>query len=200
MLDLQQVASRIHNCFDCDLSQSRTKAVPGEGPKDADLMFIGEGPGFNEDQQSRPFVGAAGQYLKELLAKININRNSVFITNMVKCRPPNNRDPFPGEIEACSKYIDEQIRLVRPKVIVTLGRHSLGKFLPGETIGKVHGKPKQIGNLIVYPIYHPAAALRRHSLRIVLENDFQLIPSLLRGDIENESNDNHKSQQLSLFE
>ena len=200
MLDLQQVASRIHNCFDCDLSQSRTKAVPGEGPKDAALMFIGEGPGFNEDQQSRPFVGAAGQYLEELLAKINIDRNSVFITNMVKCRPPNNRDPFPGEIEACSKYIDEQIRLVRPKVIVTLGRHSLGKFLPGETIGKVHGKPKQIGNLIVYPIYHPAAALRRHSLRIVLENDFQLIPSLLRGDIENESNDNHKSQQLSLFE
>ena len=200
MLDLQQVASRIHNCFDCDLSQSRTKAVPGEGPKDADLMFIGEGPGFNEDQQSRPFVGAAGQYLEELLAKINIDRNSVFITNMVKCRPPNNRDPFPGEIEACSKYIDEQIRLVRPKVIVTLGRHSLGKFLPGETIGKVHGKPKQIGNLIVYPIYHPAAALRRHSLRIVLENDFQLIPSLLRGDIENESNDYHKSQQLSLFE
>ena len=200
MLDLQQVASRIHNCFDCDLSQSRTKAVPGEGPKDADLMFIGEGPGFNEDQQSRPFVGAAGQYLEELLAKINIDRNSVFITNMVKCRPPNNRDPFPGEIEACSKYIDEQIRLVRPQVIVTLGRHSLGKFLPGETIGKVHGKPKQIGNLIVYPIYHPAAALRRHSLRIVLENDFQLIPSLLRGDIENESNDNHKSQQLSLFE
>ena len=200
MLDLQQVASRIHNCFDCDLSQSRTKAVPGEGPKDADLMFIGEGPGFNEDQQSRPFVGAAGQYLEELLAKINIDRNSVFITNMVKCRPPNNRDPFPGEIEACSKYIDEQIRLVRPKVIVTLGRHSLGKFLPGETIGKVHGKPKHIGNLIVYPIYHPAAALRRHSLRIVLENDFQLIPSLLRGDIENESNDNHKSQQLSLFE
>tara|TARA_B100001123_G_scaffold117278_1_gene136511 strand:- start:840 stop:1442 length:603 start_codon:yes stop_codon:yes gene_type:complete len=200
MLDLQQVASRIHNCFDCDLSQSRTKAVPGEGPEDADLMFIGEGPGFNEDQQSRPFVGAAGQYLEELLAKININRNSVFITNMVKCRPPNNRDPFPGEIEACSKYIDEQIRLVRPKVIVTLGRHSLGKFLPGETIGKVHGKPKQIGNLIVYPIYHPAAALRRHSLRIVLENDFQLIPSLVRGDIENESNDNHKPQQLSLFE
>ena len=200
MLDLQQVASRIHNCFDCDLSQSRTKAVPGEGPEDADLMFIGEGPGFNEDQQSRPFVGAAGQYLEELLAKININRNSVFITNMVKCRPPNNRDPFPGEIEACSKYIDEQIRLVSPKVIVTLGRHSLGKFLPGETIGKVHGKPKQIGNLIVYPIYHPAAALRRHSLRLVLENDFQLIPSLLRGDIENESNDNHKSQQLSLFE
>ena len=200
MLDLQQVASRIHNCFDCDLSQSRTKAVPGEGPKDADLMFIGEGPGFNEDQQSRPFVGAAGQYLEELLAQIDINRNSVFITNMVKCRPPNNRDPFPGEIEACSKYIDEQIRLVSPKVIVTLGRHSLGKFLPGETIGKVHGKPKQIGNLIVYPIYHPAAALRRHSLRLVLENDFQLIPSLLRGDIENESNDNHKSQQLSLFE
>ena len=200
MLDLQQVASRIHNCFDCDLSQSRTKAVPGEGPKDADLMFIGEGPGFNEDQQSRPFVGAAGQYLEELLAKVDMKRDSVFITNMVKCRPPGNRDPLPGEIEACSKYIDEQIRLVQPKVIVTLGRHSLGKFLPGETIGKVHGKPKQVGDLIVYPIYHPAAALRRHSLRLVMENDFQLIPSLLNGGIEKVSADDHKSQQLSMFE
>ena len=200
MLDLQQVASRIHNCFDCDLSQSRTKAVPGEGPKNADLMFIGEGPGFNEDQQSRPFVGAAGQYLEELLAKVDMKRDSVFITNMVKCRPPGNRDPLPGEIEACSKYIDEQIRLVQPKVIVTLGRHSLGKFLPGETIGKVHGKPKRVGDLIVYPIYHPAAALRRHSLRLVMENDFQLIPSLLNGGIEKVSADNHKSQQLSMFE
>lgn len=200
MLDLQQVASRIHNCFDCDLSQSRTKAVPGEGPKDADLMFIGEGPGFNEDQQSRPFVGAAGQYLEELLAKVDMKRDSVFITNMVKCRPPGNRDPLPGEIEACSKYIDEQIRLVQPKVIVTLGRHSLGKFLPGETIGKVHGKPKQVGDLIVYPIYHPAAALRRHSLRLVMENDFQLIPSLLKGGIEKVSADDHKSQQLSMLE
>jgi DNA polymerase len=163
-------------------------------------MFIGEGPGFNEDQQSRPFVGAAGQYLEELLAKVDMKRDSVFITNMVKCRPPGNRDPLPGEIEACSKYIDEQIRLVQPKVIVTLGRHSLGKFLPGETIGKVHGKPKRVGDLIVYPIYHPAAALRRHSLRLVMENDFQLIPSLLNGGIEKVSADNHKSQQLSMFE
>jgi DNA polymerase len=200
MLDLQRLASRIHNCFDCDLSQSRTKAVPGEGPKDADLMLIGEGPGFNEDQQSRPFVGAAGQYLDELLSTINMNRESVFITNMVKCRPPNNRDPLPGEIEACNKYVDEQIQIVQPKVIVTLGRHSLGKFLPGETIGKVHGKPTQIGDLIVYPIYHPAAALRRHSLRLVIESDFQLIPSLLKGDIEKEQTDDHKSQQLSVFE
>jgi len=200
MLDLQQLASRIHNCFDCDLSQSRTKAVPGEGPKDADLMLIGEGPGFNEDQQSRPFVGAAGQYLDELLSTINLKRESVFITNMVKCRPPNNRDPFPGEIEACSKYIDEQIRLIQPKVIVTLGRHSLGKFLPGETIGKVHGKPKQIADFIVYPIYHPAAALRRRSLRLVIESDFQLIPSLLSDGIEKKQADDQKSQQLSMFE
>ena len=156
------------------------------GDKDADALVSRE--------------SSAGHFLEQLLASIGLSRSQVYITNMVKCRPPGNRDPFPGEIEACSKYIDEQIRLVQPKVIVTLGRHSLGKFLPGETIGKVHGKPKQVGDLIVYPIYHPAAALRRHSLRLVMENDFQLIPSLLSGDIKKVLADDHKSQQLSMLE
>ena len=163
-------------------------------------MFIGEGPGYNEDQQGRPFVGQAGQYLEELLASIGFSRDEVYITNMVKCRPPNNRDPFPGEIQACSKYLDVQIKLVQPRVIVTLGRHSLGKFLPGETIGKTHGKPRQVGNLIVYPIYHPAAALRQHTLRTVLEQDFQAIPSLLQGDLPLEKPEEPKAKQISMFQ
>ena len=200
MSELQQLAGQIRTCMDCNLSQHRTRAVPGEGPEEADLMFIGEGPGYNEDQQGRPFVGQAGQYLEELLASIGFSRDEVYITNMVKCRPPNNRDPFPGEIQACSKYLDVQIKLVQPRVIVTLGRHSLGKFLPGETIGKTHGKPRQIGNLIVYPIYHPAAALRQHTLRTVLEQDFQAIPSLLQGDLPLEKPEEPKAKQISMFQ
>ena len=200
MSELQQLAGQISGCMDCNLSQHRTRAVPGEGPEDADLMFIGEGPGYNEDQQGRPFVGQAGRYLEELLASIGFSRDDVYITNMVKCRPPNNRDPFPGEIQACSKYLDVQIELIQPRVIVTLGRHSLGKFLPGETIGKTHGKPRQMGNLIVYPIYHPAAALRQHTLRTVLEQDFQAIPSLLQGDPPLEKPEEPKSRQISMFQ
>ena len=200
MSELQQLAGRISSCTDCNLSQHRTWAVPGEGPEDADLMFIGEGPGYNEDQQGRPFVGQAGLYLEELLASIGFSRNDVYITNMVKCRPPNNRDPFPGEIRACSKYLDRQIELIRPRVIVTLGRHSLGKFLPGETIGKTHGKPRQVGSLIVYPIYHPAAALRQHALRTVLEQDFQAIPSLLQGDLPLEKPEEPQAKQISMFQ
>lgn len=200
MSELQQLAGQISSCMDCNLSQHRTRAVPGEGPEDADLMFIGEGPGYNEDQQGRPFVGQAGLYLEELLASIGFSRDDVYITNMVKCRPPNNRDPFPGEIQACSKYLDVQIKLIQPRVIVTLGRHSLGKFLPGETIGKTHGKPRQVGNVIVYPIYHPAAALRQHTLRAVLEQDFREIPSLLQGDIPLEKPEEPKSRQISMFQ
>ena len=200
MSELQQLAGQISSCMDCNLSQHRTRAVPGEGPKDADLMFIGEGPGYNEDQQGRPFVGQAGLYLEELLASIGFTRDDVYITNMVKCRPPSNRDPFPGEIKACSKYLDAQIKLIQPRVIVTLGRHSLGKFLPGETIGKTHGKPRQIGDLIVYPIYHPAAALRQHTLRTVLEQDFQAIPSLLQGDLPLEKPEEPKAKQISMFQ
>ena len=198
MSELQEIARQIHSCFDCRLSQGRTETVPGEGPEQANLMFIGEAPGYNEDKQGRPFVGAAGQLLEQLLASIGLTREQVFITNMVKCRPPNNRDPFPGEIAACSKYLDRQIELLRPKVVVTLGRHSLAKFLPGESIGKVRGKPRRHGNVTLYPMYHPAAALHQQSLRRVIEDDFKAIPALLSGRASPQP-DEPSAQQLSMF-
>ena len=183
MSELQNLASRVHACTDCSLSEGRTQAVPGEGPEQADLMFIGEGPGYHEDQQGRPFVGPAGQFLEQLLASIGMSRNQVFIANMIKCRPPNNRDPLPSEVAACSKYLDRQIQLVEPKVIVTLGRHSLVKFLPGATISKAHGKAVRKESFILYPIYHPAAALHQQSLRSVIEEEFKAIPSLLQEQV-----------------
>ncbi|MCZ6614166.1 MAG: uracil-DNA glycosylase [Chloroflexi bacterium] len=183
MTELQELASRVHVCTDCSLSEGRTRAVPGEGPEQADLMFIGEGPGYHEDQQGRPFVGPAGQFLEQLLASIGMSRDQVFIANMIKCRPPNNRDPLPGEVAACSKYLDRQIQLVAPKVIVTLGRHSLVKFLPGATISKAHGKAVRKDGFILYPIYHPAAALHQQSLRSVIEEEFKAIPSLLQEQV-----------------
>ncbi len=183
MSELQELASRVHVCTDCRLSEGRTRAVPGEGPEQADLMFIGEGPGYHEDQQGRPFVGPAGQFLEQLLASIGMTRDQVFIANMIKCRPPNNRDPLPGEVAACSKYLDRQIQLVAPKVIVTLGRHSLVKFLPGATISKAHGKAVRKEGFILYPIYHPAAALHQQSLRSVIEEEFKAIPSLLQEQV-----------------
>ena len=198
MSDLQETAHQIHSCSDCHLSEGRTLAVPGEGPERADLMFIGEAPGFNEDRLGRPFVGAAGQFLEQLLASIGLTREQVFITNMVKCRPPNNRDPFPGEITACSKYLDRQIELIQPRVVATLGRHSLTKFLPGETISKVRGKPRRHGNFILYPLYHPAAALHQQSLRRVIEEDFRAIPSLL-AEPTSPQNEEPGAQQLSMF-
>jgi len=198
MPELQEIAQLVGVCLDCPLSEARTLAVPGEGPENADLMFIGEAPGYNEDNQGRPFVGVAGQFLDELLASIGYSREQVFITNLVKCRPPSNRDPFPGEISACSKYLDEQIEIIRPKVIVTLGRHSLTKFMPGSIISKVHGKPCHQGRFILYPMYHPAAALHQHNLRHIVEEDFKAIPALLaeRASLEQ---DGPSEQQLSMF-
>ena len=133
MNSLEEIARRVHSCIDCPLSRSRTHAVPGEGPADARIMFIGEGPGYQEDRQGRPFVGPAGRFLEELLASIGLNRDEVFIANMVKCRPSNNRDPLAAEISACSKYLDRQIELINPKLVVTLGRFSLTKFFPRES-------------------------------------------------------------------
>lgn len=198
MPELEDIAHQIRGCHDCRLAEGRTNTVPGEGPENADLMFIGEGPGFYEDQQGRPFVGPSGQFLKELLASIDLSREQVYITNMVKCRPPNNRDPYPGEVGACSKYLDDQISLIKPKVVVTLGRHSLAKFLPGETIGKARGKPRRMDNFILYPIYHPAAALHQQSLRRVVEEDFKTILTLLteQPPLERQKPD---AQQLPMF-
>jgi DNA polymerase len=150
-------------------------------------MFIGEGPGFYEDQQGRPFVGAAGKFLDELLAGIGLDRKKVFIGNVVKCRPPNNRDPQPDEIEACSKYLEAQIATIDPKVIVTLGRYSLQRYFPGESISRIHGTPRRRGDVIVVPMYHPAAALHQASLRRVIEADFARLPAFLEkalgGDV-----------------
>ena len=143
-------------------------------------MLIGEAPGFNEDKQGRPFVGAAGHFLEELLALANLRRENVFITNTVKCRPLNNRDPLPGEISACRKYLDRQIEVISPKVIVTLGRHSLTSFLPKETIGKARGRPRSVNGITLFPMYHPAAALHQGGLRKVIEEDIMKLPALLK--------------------
>ncbi|MFQ5861061.1 MAG: uracil-DNA glycosylase family protein, partial [Dehalococcoidia bacterium] len=131
---LEALAEKVSGCTDCPLSQSRTTAVPGEGAPNVKVVFIGEAPGFHEDRQGRPFVGPAGGFLEELLASVGLKREDVFITNMVKCRPPSNRDPLPGEIAECSKYLDRQLQLIKPRVIVTLGRYSLAKFFPRESI------------------------------------------------------------------
>ena len=176
---LEEVALLVKNCFDCPLSAERTNAVPGEGPGDAKLMFIGEGPGQQEDRQGRPFVGAAGQFLEELLASIGLTREQVFIANMIKCRPPQNRDPSPEEMSSCSKYLDRQIELLNPELIVTLGRFSLGRFFPGESITRVRGKVREKDGRFIYPVMHPAAALHRQENRNLIIQDFKEIPAVL---------------------
>ena len=203
MDSLEDVAQRVRSCTDCPLSGGRTNAVPGEGPSDAEVMFIGEGPGFHEDRLGRPFVGPAGQFLESLLADAGLRRDRVFIANMVKCRPPNNRDPLPAETAACSKYLDRQIELIDPKVIVTLGRFSLSKFFPKESIGKARGKARAVGGRVVYPMMHPAAALHRNELKSTIMADFRAIPGLLADtpaiqEQEEEGGDD-QGQQLSMF-
>lgn len=179
MDNLDDVARSVRSCTDCPLHRGRTNAVPGEGSPTAELMFIGEGPGFHEDRQGRPFVGPAGQLLEGLLASIGTNREQVFIANMVKCRPPDNRDPQPAEISACSKYLDRQIELVNPKIIVTLGRFSLGRFFPGESITRARGRLRQKDGRLIFPVMHPAAALRRPELRSTMVQDFRAIGDAL---------------------
>ncbi|MDE2836476.1 MAG: uracil-DNA glycosylase [Chloroflexota bacterium] len=206
MADLQALHQQIHTCQDCALHRTRENAVPGEGAPNASLMFIGEGPGFNEDRQGRPFVGAAGQYLDELLHSIGLKREDVFITNMVKCRPPNNRDPFPGEISACSGYLDAQIEAINPAVIVPLGRHALARWFPRDSISKVRARPRTFDGVTVFPLYHPAAALHNSALRATIEADFAKLGALLRdresqgAPAANENPDEGSgSQQLSMF-
>lgn len=176
---LEQVASEVRVCVKCRLSETRTRAVPGEGPADAAIFFIGEGPGRNEDLQGRPFVGASGRYLESLLKEIGLDRSQVFITNVVKCRPPENRDPLPPELAACRDYLDRQIALVRPSVVVTLGRFSMARYFPGESITKIHGQAKWVGDACYLPLFHPAAALRNDAWRTAMQEDFKKIPHLL---------------------
>ncbi len=179
MESLVEVARLINTCTDCSLHQGRTNAVPGEGAQDAEIMLIGEGPGFHEDRQGRPFVGPAGRFLEELLASIGLKREQVFIANMVKCRPSQNRDPLPDELAACSKYLERQIELVDPLLIVTLGRFSLSRFFPGESISRARGRVRQRNGRSIYPIMHPAAALPRQEHRATIMEDFKAIPGVL---------------------
>ena len=179
MSALTELYQEVANCQDCELAKYRTKVVPGEGPEDAELFFIGEAPGWHEDQQGRPFVGPAGAFLEQLLASIGLSREQVYIANVVKCRPPGNRDPLPAEIQACRKWLERQIEAIHPRMIVTLGRYSLAKYFPNQSISKIHGKVRKEGDIIYYPMYHPAAALHQGSLRQIIEADMLRIPEIL---------------------
>ena len=203
---LSEIADRVRACKDCALSTGRTNAVPGEGPVDAEVMFIGEGPGFQEDRQGRPFVGPAGQFLDQLLADAGMSREQVFIANMIKCRPPQNRDPAPAEMAACSKYLDRQIELIDPKLIVTLGRFSLGRFFPGESITRARGRVRHKDGRAIFPVMHPAAGLRREEMKASIIQDFKAIPGILEeaarapaAAVPKEEPQEPPTQQLSLF-
>ena len=177
--DYPRLRELIAGCTACELHRGTTCAVPGEGPLPAEIMFIGEAPGFHEDRQGTPFIGAAGQFLNELLHGIGLDRSQVYITNVVKHRPPGNRDPLPDEIAACRPYLDRQIALVRPKLIVTLGRFSMARWFAGQRISQIHGQPKKADGMIVVPMYHPAAALHQGALRATIEADFLKLPRIL---------------------
>lgn len=198
--DLEAINMKIRRCDLCPLNIGRTHAVPGDGPLDATMMFIGEAPGFHEDQQGIPFVGAAGRLLNELLEKAGLDREQVFITNVIKCRPPGNRDPQVDEVAACGPYLDQQIGIINPRVIVTLGRHSMARAFPDEKISVVHGRPRKIGNRTYFPMYHPAAALHQPSLRPLVDTDFALLRDLLNGTLHPEEfTPPPEVEQLSLF-
>jgi uracil-DNA glycosylase len=198
MSSLTELNAEIEHCKICELARHRTKVVPGEGPENAKLLFIGEAPGWNEDQTGRPFVGAAGQFLDQLIGSIGYKRNQVYICNVIKCRPPENRDPMPGEIQACNRWLERQLELIKPKVIVTLGRFSMARYFTGESISKVHGKTKRIGNIIYFAMYHPAAALHQGNLRKVIEADMMKLPAVLAEAAKMED-EKDKPAQLNLF-
>lgn len=176
---LSQIASEVSACTRCGLHQTRNKSVPGEGPLDAEIMLIGEGPGANENEQGRPFVGAAGKFLEELLAQAGLKRTDVWIGNVVKCRPPGNRDPMPDELAACNLYLERQMAALNPKIIITLGRFSMGKFLPGAKVSLVHGQMRKVDGRFVIAMFHPAAALHQPQLKPAILADFAKLPQLL---------------------
>jgi DNA polymerase len=200
MSELTDLYEQVRNCTLCSLAQGRTRAVPGEGPETATVMFIGEAPGFHEDKSGRPFVGAAGRFLEELLADIDMQRQDVYIANVIKCRPPGNRAPTPVELEACKPYLDRQIALIQPRVVVTLGRFSMARYFPGAKISTIHGKPRKIDGVLYYPMYHPAAALHQPSLRTAVVEDMKKIPQLIAEiDQIQDSHQPEEAEQLSLF-
>ncbi len=208
-----EVAGLVAVCTRCQLHLSRKKAVPGEGPADAEVMCIGEGPGFYENEQGRPFVGAAGNLLNELLQRGGLRREAVFITNVVKCRPPGNRDPLPDELTFCGDYLTRQIEAINPLMIVTLGRYSMLRFLPLARIGEAHGKAVPQNGRLIVPMYHPAAALHQPGLKTTLERDFAGLQAHLQNarglrapkapppaaEEKPSTPDHNEPQQLRLF-
>ncbi|HSW57078.1 MAG TPA: uracil-DNA glycosylase [Dehalococcoidales bacterium] len=179
MSDLTELYRDVAVCRRCDLYKTATNPVPGEGPENAQIMFIGEGPGWNEDQLGRPFVGAAGKFLDQMFALIGLRRSDVYIANVVKHRPPNNRDPLPDEISACSHFLDRQIAITKPKIIVTLGRHSMARYFPNSAISKIHGTYFKKDGVVYFAMYHPAAALHQANLKYEIEQDMLKLPVIL---------------------
>ena len=176
---LAKLAQEVSVCTNCALHTSRKKSVPGDGPATAEIMFIGEGPGFHENEQGHPFVGASGKFLDQLLAQADLTREEVFIANVVKCRPPSNRDPQPDELAACDEYLEAQIQAIDPSIIVTLGRFSMGKFISDVKISAVHGQMRKVGERYVIPMFHPAAALHQPQLKPSILGDFAKLPEQL---------------------
>lgn len=177
---MRVLEAAIHSCHRCALAAGRTHTVPGEGNLEAVVMFVGEGPGFEEDRQSRPFVGASGRFLTEMLRRVGIDRKDVYITNVVKCRPPGNRDPQPAELEACADYLARQVELVNPRIIVTLGRYSMRRWFPDGSITRIHGQLRNIGRgRIAMAMFHPAAALRNPQWQVEFERDLNKLPQLI---------------------
>lgn len=205
---LKEIASQVASCQKCALKFSRKRSVPGAGPANAEMLFIGEGPGFHENEQGLPFVGAAGKFLDELLKSAGVVRKDVFITNVVKCRPPDNRDPLPEELEACNVYLEQQIAAIRPLIIVTLGRYSMAKFMPNAKISTAHGKPAWVNDRLIIPMFHPAAALHQSNLKPALLQDFSMLPKWIeQARTRRQTNslpppaepEVEEPQQLSLF-
>lgn len=184
-LALEAIAAEVRVCTNCRLHETRTTAVPGEGDPETEVVFVGEGPGFNEDRGGRPFIGRAGDLLVKLLASIGWRREEVFITNIVKCRPPDNRDPQPDEIAACAPYLRRQLEILDPAVVVTLGRHSMARFMPGARISQAHGTVRPVDpttgarDASVFAMYHPAAALRTPAIEVESYADIAGVPSAL---------------------
>ena len=204
MSALTELYKEISQCYRCEIAKFRNHVVPGEGAENADIMFIGEAPGYHEDQQGRPFVGPAGQFLDELLASINLDRQKIYIGNVIKCRPTGNRDPLPIEMQNCREYLDRQIELIAPKMIVTLGRFSMSIFFPGKSISKIHGTAVKNGNVLYYAMYHPAAALHQQALKDVIQQDMLKIPLLIeqnRNEVEQEPGPAEpEPKQLNMFD
>lgn len=206
MSQYKNLEEKIKQCRKCHLRGTCLNVVPGEGNTNAEIMFIGEGPGENEDKLARPFVGAAGKFLDELIAVIGKKREEVFIANILKCRPPGNRDPLPEEVEACWPWLLEQIKIVKPKLIVLLGRHAMERFLPNQKISKIRGtalrrEVPEIGKQVFYVMYHPAAALYQGSLREVLIADFKKIPKVLEAiDKKKDMPINHVEEKVAVEE